>query len=435
MAKSGFNADKRGARRYRREGVGQLPFACPRGLLAAGVMLLATAAQAQGLDADLAKKLTESEARANIAEFEAQEANAAASARADLEKKQIEAESARADMYRALAPDPAKYQTADPKAPSMRATSIALSHDEATRLASVIAARLAPEVCSAPTALLADDPRTFQLIAARESAGRQLDLATGQVALARRQLAAAVASANAGGGAKITPKAALPALAGLVNFAFATAKSLKPAYTIDSVDTKFSAEASLSALALAKVLATPGCKARTLDPGAILPPLDGSSQVSAAEATVKREVDGARAEAAAAAAQVGGLGKDEATKVQAALDQLLRIASAAEKTLADLQALDTNGVSVMQLAMRGERLAASLRAQRPHVLKIQTVASDVDIIAKDSLLRSLRVFMSATVVGKWQLTDADGWLLSAGVESSRSGIREVRITPEQLEQR
>jgi hypothetical protein len=408
----------------------------------------------------------ESDARAAIAKNAVDIANAEASGRAALTKAQADAEQARSSYYQSLVPDPSKYKVAEPHAPKLNASAAIRAFNETSDAAAAIGAEVhrvgrasdaAPctrEVWLLPGASMA---ATRSLIAASVSTEKSLEQMHFQIDSSRTDLAQAVhaaASAPAGPAIKslgVTVAAAAAVVQGVLSIAAIA----KPQFAFDSISQTSTSGSVLEAKVFGTMAATP-CY-RVLDTNALMlllplsqPPGPGGpmpaelswvhavrQQLAAARNEVRAALGDAQRLSAVAAAirnrkgaqSAASAAEGAAERIVAAAKVVTDLANEAEKSLAALYAVDAQGNSLIDAAVRGGRLRTLLatHADATYFLTVKTVTSDVDLASKDGLFTKAATSLASNTVVSWQMTGVSGRVVSAGAlgRATATEIRDV----------
>jgi hypothetical protein len=104
----------------------------------------------------------------------------------------------------------------------------------------------------------------------------------------------------------------------------------------------------------------------------------------------------------------------------ASVKELESVATATEAFISAVTTKASNGYSPLDLAIQGEVIRDAVDASCLYTLSLDVVASDVDVVAQDGLLRGLRLSTSQTTVVSWMLVDERGRIASTGVSKNDS---------------
>lgn len=415
---------------------------------------------AQKLRADLLEQQKrESDAKAAIAKNSAEEASAAAAAKVKMAKDEADAAKAKADYYQSLVPDPSKYKIADVKAPKVTATANKMAFADTTKLAHVIVEAIQTSTsvkasvagqCAVQATILSEDASVRTLMTISRSVRKTLPLIVTRLAREDSELNQAIDDSGKSAGG---PKMGVAGFAAVGEFALSLATILKPQYAFESASGLTVSEAVLRSQVSAALVKN-SCFT-VIDAAGVLYALDGdgtnlplelklSSEVEAGVNALRKSVVVARAKAAElrdknpkptsdkdkkasaayTAAQAAAAALD--AKAKAAADA----ADEAEKALGLLFAVDAQGGSPIDNAIRGGVLLSAVAKSPAYTLTVKSVASDIDAVAKDSLFTSLQVSVSSRTVVKWQLTNSAGRVVSVGAADTGEDMKMVKLAGE-----
>ncbi len=414
-------------------------------------------------NADLQEQLKrDSDARAAIAKNQLEIANGEAAARAALAKTQIEAEKARSEYYQSLIPDPTKYKVAPPGAPKLAARAARMSFVETSAAAEDIVGAVKAATgtvmsgnCTTPAWILPGSGATAirSLVTYSLSIESALQHLTAQIASSRRDLLTEVGEPTRSPGTATTiQQSSVAVAAAAVQGVLSMATILKPQYALDSIDQSTLSASILEARTFGAMATLTTCFT-VVDPNALLslvplsPP--DASQLPRAIAlleSARQELAGARTDVRNALQAAQGV-KDEADRLRgdktkksevtakdakaarilATAKTLTDLANDAEKALMALYAVDTQGASPIDSAVRGGMLRDALAPNRnsTYFLTLKTIASDVDLASKDGLFVKASTSIASNTVVSWQLSNVLGKVISAGAVN--------RSTPTQIE--
>ena len=411
----------------------------------------------------------EAEAKKAIADADAAAAASAANAQSAKTKVEADADKAKVDYYKSLLPtppDPSKYKIAAPTAPKVAATAANLVFVEADALSAEVttavvaaikqplcvaqAAAVAPAAAPAAkpgVAIVPDDPKTRTLIAVSRATRAALDAATTRLERERKALAAETAKPPGGGGALAVP--VLPLVSSLLETAVSFASILRTQYGFETTSETALAESVFQAKVYQRLVGN-AC-IQVLDPDAILTlvPAGGPNppELVALE-KLAAELRDSRAQARLATDRAGELrdtapkpadekNKATAAKRDAYLQQansldarvksLTAFADETDKSVAALYAVDAQGSSPIDAAIRGGKLSDAMSGKAAYTLALKATSSDVDTIAADGLFRGLRVGVASNTVVRWRLTDSNGMVVSVGSVQHASPLKRIAL--------
>jgi len=401
-----------------------------------------TASDNARTNADLAEQLKrESDARAAIARNQIEIANGEATARAALTKAQVEAERARSDYYQSLVPNPANYKVAAPSAPKLNARASEMAFHEAEQAAQQIVATLSRVAtvksdennkCSESRWILPGTAAlpTRSLIALSLSTERMLQQVGDQVSSARQDLASAVGGPSPGAARRsLLPATAVAGGAAVLQGVLSIATILKPQFAFDTSNQSTTSGSVLEAQVFGAMASAP-CTT-VLDTNALLSlvSLSGASSTAprvppeiARLEEVRQQVASARADVRAALDK-GVAAKDaRGERIVAAAKLLSDVATEVEKSLLALYTVDAQGASPIDGAVRGGMLRELLAAHAAstYFLTLKTIASDVDLAAKDGLFVTASTSLASHTIVSWQMANAQGRVVSAGSLNRRT---------------
>lgn len=436
---------------------------------AAVFLSAAPAANAAEIDvakaaADLREQLKrDSDASAAIAKNQLDIANGEASTRAALAKAQVEAEKARSDYYQSLIPDPSKYKVATPGAPKLNARAARMSFEETEAAARQVVVELrkaAPaefnkegkcqavwifpgSSATAARSLIATSLSTertlkhleSQLSSSRDDLGEVVDeLPDSGDAKAFSEAIKALA-AGKGGATMYWLPAAAPVVAAAIQGVLSIATIVKPQFAFDTSNQSATSTSVLDAKVFGAM--NSGCYA-VVDLNALLPNPDFSKELPrelALVEAVRHEVADARADVRSALRKAQAAKRDAdklrgnkskkpevdardayTEHVLAAAKILTDLTNDAEKALLALYAVDAQGTSALDAAVRGGMLRRQLpeRGDFVYFVTLRTVASDVDLATKDGLFVKAATSLASNTIVSWQMSNALGRVVSAG---------------------
>lgn len=400
--------------------------------------------------ADALKREAESKKAAAVAEADA--ANAAQAARAALAKSETDADKAKLDYYKAMAPsapDPSKYKIAAPTAPIVAGTAARMAYMEATHVsgevAKAILEALKTDLATADVLILPEDPKTRTLISLSRALREALDQARARLVNERLDLDRKMTQQPTA----LIAGAAIPVLASIAETVLSYANILRTQYAFGTSSQTSLAEIVLQAKVQETLVAT--SKIKVIEPDAIVAMMaSGAKQPPELDRlrALQTELGASRQkviDAGGVAAQLrANAPKPKDDKDKAATDQRAAalkladdidakaktVAAAAEevdKMLATLYIADAQGNTPLDSALRGGMLNDMLASGKAYMLSLKAVSSDVDTIAADGLFRGLRVAVASNTVARWRLTGLDGVVKSVGAVQKNSQLERIKL--------
>lgn len=412
-------------------------------------------AQSDAAIAAATAKTNLAKAQADTEKAQVDAANAAATAKIALAKAQAEAEKAQIDAAKSglpNIPDPSKYKIDKPTAVTLTATVSRLTfyqaHGLANSLANDIAAAVAKLNSQQPVALVPDDVRLRTMLALEQSANNAAVVAHTRLNHSINELDVLMSPVVAPPPPipLVVPAAApLALIANLAETALAYATILRTQYAFVSVSTSANAEATLIAQAQSKLASQGGIE--LVDPEAVLVLSTANSTLAGNLKTLTDTITRARQKILEAGAwSRGKRGQAPLPEAASEADKRARaaeLATAAEvdravaaltgssddagKMIAALYAVDAQGNTPIDAALRGEALRAGLSNKTVLTLTLKVVAADADTAVSDGLFRGLRVHVGHTTVARWKLSDSRGVLRGAGVSAESSSPSRVAL--------
>jgi hypothetical protein len=116
-----------------------------------------------------------------------------------------------------------------------------------------------------------------------------------------------------------------------------------------------------------------------------------------------------------------------AKKLEDGAKRLSDLADDAEKSLTALFALDAQGNSLIDAAIRGGILRDILKGTGVFSLTLKTLSSDVDVVARDCLFCTLRVNLASNTVVSWLLVDHKGKVRTTGAIRKDTPMERIQL--------
>lgn len=408
-------------------------------------------------DADKAKAEAD-KAKAEAATAGVKAANDVAKGKAESDKAKADSDKAKADADKAQVeavkaglptpPDPTKYKIDKPAAPALNATIARLTFTQANQLANgfadSIARSIAPFVNDKPdpvalakVALLADDAKARTLLAVADATKEGLLSVDARLKASTNELKGKKANqpfpAFAPG--------ALLTIGSLLENVLAYATILRTQYAFTSVSTVTAAEAALQAVVQGRLT---GMNLKVVDTDALLPLAANSSELAGGLKNLRGSISSARKEATDSGNWVKDrretvpVGETEAAKksrlksaddVERLAEALGKIADDADKFVAALFVVDTQGNTPFNASQRGEALAGTLnKSDRTLTLTVKVITSDADTAATDGIFAGFKVYAGNATVARWKLVDRDGVVVGAGADMLSSAPTRIALT-------
>ncbi len=378
----------------------------------------------------------------------------------DAAKAEFDFAKQRAEFLQKMIPDPTKYKVAEPKAPKLHGSYNRVTYRDAEAIAGKIVQTLESDFCrhrdlirTTATARCCEAGSTRPILHTDESTVRSLLSASRWTRRTLKQLAdrldtvggylndlvkPPIKDAPTDGRGLVEP-INLGGAGGLLaaQVALSLATSLKSLYNFDSVSKREVIDGPLRALVLSKL----GGLFTVLEPASIIN--TDSSELTDEEKAADNAMGSVRSlriairsarEAAKALKEKEGFAQDKpaqarVAELEAAIKRATEAADEADKGIAGIHAVDATGFTPLDNAIRGGLLAKRLERADVYSLSVVTVASDMDMIAEDGLLRSLRISISSGTIVRWQLSRSNGDVVSVGSKFAGQAREPIQLRP------